>query len=469
MSGHHHHSNTQEKKRVAMVSVMASGGLSIAKFIAAILTGSLGLLSEAVHSLVDMLATIITWFAVSWSDKPADDDHHFGHEKIENVAALFEAVLLVGTAVFIAYEAIIRLLTHDVNVEATWWAPVILIVSIIVDFNRSRALNATAEATASAALAADAKHFSADMWSSLAALIGLAGVWFGFTWLDSVAALVVSAFIASIGWGLGKETFNALLDTAPHGVSEQITKLANAQSHVLHVDQLRVRPSGGSLFITLTADVPRMLHITEFVKVKDELTAELLKLHPKADVTVTINPVELDNETALQKVNLIASQSGAAIHHLTVQSLTDKLAVSFDLEVDGSTSLKIAHDQATELETQIRDSLGSNVEVESHIEPQPLQMIDGQAAPEKISALIEKDLRSAARKEKLLSDVHNVRVRETAGGLFVHYHCRFAPNQTINVVHAVIDRVENNLQTKHPNIRRVVAHAEPVGQAEHKL
>jgi cation diffusion facilitator family transporter len=469
MSGHHHHGNSEEKKRVALVSIFASGGLSIAKFVAAILTGSLGLLSEAVHSLVDMLATIVTWFAVNWADKPADDDHHYGHEKIENVAALFEAMLLIGTAIFIAYEAIMRLVERNVAVEVTWWATAILVISIIVDFNRSRALRATAIATSSAALAADAKHFSADMWSSFAALIGLAGVWYGLPWMDSLAALIVSCFIASIGWGLGKETFFALLDTAPDGVTVEIKNLADAQPNILYVKQLRVRPVGGSLFVSLIADVPRVMPITDIVELKDKLHSEILKLHPSADVTVTLNPVELDDETALQKVTLIAAQSGASIHHLTVQRIADNLAVSFDLEVDGSTSLQIAHDQATKLETKIRDALGSDVEVESHIEPQPLQLIEGTEASAKTIAVIEKNLRSAARGEKLLSDIHNVRVRETTGGLFVHYHCRFAPMQSITIVHGVVDRVENILQEKHPEIRRVVAHAEPVGHAEHKL
>jgi cation diffusion facilitator family transporter len=469
MSAHHNHSNATEKKRVALVSILASGGLSIAKFIAAILTGSLGLLSEAVHSLVDMLATIVTWFAVNYADKPADDDHHFGHEKIENVAALFEAVLLVGTAVFIAYHAIMRLLSGAHDVEVTWWATAILVISIIVDFNRSRALQSTAEATASAALAADAKHFSADMYSSFAALVGIGGVFIGWVWMDSVAALIVSGFIASIGWGLGKETFYALLDTAPEGVATEISRLANSEPLVLHVNQLRVRPVGGSLFISLALDIPRVTAITEIVSLQEKLKSKILVLHPKADVTITIHPVELDNETVLQKVALIAAQDGASIHHLTVQKLGEKLAVSFDLEVEGETSLQLAHDQATTLETKIRDALGVDVEVESHIEPQPLQLIEGESASPKISALIEKSLRLAARGEKLLSDIHNVRVRETEGGLFVHYHCRFAPSQSITIVHGVVDRIENTLQEKHKNIRRVVAHAEPVGQAEHKL
>jgi cation diffusion facilitator family transporter len=464
---HSHHS--AEKKQVAMISVLASGGLSIFKFAAALLTGSLGMLSEAVHSLVDMIATIVTWFAVSWADKPADDDHHFGHAKIESVAALFEAGLLIGTAIFVAYEAVLRLLSGHADVEVKWWATGILIFSIFIDFNRSRALRKTALATSSAALAADAKHFEADMWSSFAALIGLAGVWYGWQWTDAVAGLVVSVFIATIGWKLGANTIGTLLDKAPEGATDEIRQLAENMKGVLRVDQLRVRPVGSTLFVSLTADVARMMAIADIIELKEKLTRDITTAHSNADVIVTINPIELDNETAFDKVMLISAQRGLAIHHLTVQRLEEKLAVSFDLEVEGATSLAKAHEIATALEVAIRESLGAEIEVESHIEPQPLQLIDGQRADEKTAKNVELALRKLAKLEKSLSDVHSVRVRTTVGGLFVHYHCRFAPSSTIYAVHSVVDRIENSLQAKFPIIKRVVAHAEPVGGVRHEL
>lgn len=468
MADTHSHDHA-EKKRVALISMVASGGLSIAKFVAALLTGSLGMLSEAIHSLVDMLATIVTWFAISWGDRPADDDHHFGHAKIENVAALFESGLLVGTAVFIAYEAIKRLIDGNANVEVTWWATAILVTSMLIDFNRSRALRKTAKATSSAALAADAQHFESDMWSSFAALIGLVGVWYGWQWTDAVAGLLVSIFIATIGWKLGRNTIATLLDKAPEGATGDIRKLAENMAGVLRVEQLRVRPAGNTLFVSLTADVPRMMAITDIMALKDNLARETKLLHSNADVTVTINPIELDNETAFDKVMLIAAQRGLAIHHLTVQRLEKRLAVSFDLEVEGSTQLKAAHEIATALENAIRGSLGADVEVESHIEPQPLQLIEGQSADEPTTKKVQTMLLKLAKLEKTLSDVHSVRVRDTLGGIFVHYHCRFAPRETIYNVHSVVDRIENGLQSKYPTIKRVVAHAEPVGQVRHKL
>jgi cation diffusion facilitator family transporter len=316
MSGQHTHSHHAEKKRVAQISLLASFGLSVAKFAAAIFTGSLGMLSEAIHSLVDMGATIITWFAISWSDQPADDDHHYGHAKVESIAALFESALLIGTATFIAYEALQRLRLGHSEVEVTWWAAGLLVLSMLIDFNRSRALRQTAIITSSAALAADAKHFESDMWSSLAALIGLGGVWLGWQWTDAIAGLLVSFFIAYIGWGLGKNTFASLLDRAPEGASSEIQALADQTEGILTASQIRVRTVGSTLFIAVIADVPRMMPVTSIVAVKDRLTADIIAKFPTADVTVTTNPVALDSETAFEKINLIANQRGLAIHHL---------------------------------------------------------------------------------------------------------------------------------------------------------
>lgn len=464
MSGAHEPTHHTDKKRAATISLFASFGLSVAKFAAAILTGSLGMLSEAIHSLVDMGATLVTLVAIKWADQPADDDHHYGHEKIESVAALFESGLLMGTAAFIAVVAVRRLQAGNVNVEVTWWAAALLVVSMLIDFNRSRVLRDTAIRTKSAALAADAKHFESDMWSSLAALIGLAGVWLGWQWTDAVAGLLVSGFIVYIGWGLGRATLASLLDKAPMGASHDISALVDQADGILQASQTRIRTVGSKLFVSVVADVPRMMPVTTIIAVKEKLTADIIKKFPSADVTVTTNPVALDNETAFDKILLLAAQRRLAIHHLTVQQIDGKLAVSFDLEVEGSTTLLAAHALATNLENAIRKSLGTDVEVESHIEPQPLQLIAGYAADAKTSNLVESALRLIAKSEKSLTDLHDVRVRNSPNGLFIHYHCRFAASQTIDIVHAAIDRIENDLKKKFRRIIRVIAHAEPVEQ-----
>ena len=463
------HSEYNEKQRVAIISMLASAGLAALKLVAAVLTGSLGILSEAIHGIIDFGATVATVFAVRWSSQPADEDHQFGHAKIESLTALLESLLLIGTALFVAYYAFIRLTTPHEPLTIAWWAFAIMLISIAVDFNRSRALRKTAKQTSSDALSADAMHFESDMWSSLAVLIGLTGVWLGFQWADSVVALFVSAYICKIAWDLGSSTLNTLLDAAPVGVTALISEIAEQEDGVLSVNQLRVRPAGSTLFVNLDLNVPRLINFAAIADLKTHLISEIHTKLPNADITITTNPVALDNETAFDKIRLIAAQNNASIHHVSLQQIESRMAVSFDIEVDGGTSLAKAHSQATELEEAIRNGLGGDIEVESHIEPRPVRLLVGNSVSSLISKKIETVLYQLAKSEKSLSDLHNIRVRETDTGLFVHYHCRFKPSATIDSVHLAVDGMETALKSKIKNISRVIAHAEPLGEARHKL
>ena len=465
----HHNGHDQKKKRVALISMLASALLAVIKLLAAVFTGSLGMLSEAVHSLIDVGATIVTLFAIRFAARPADDEHHFGHAKIESVAALLEALLLIGTAIFIAFEATTRLFGQHQPLDLRWWAFAVLILSIAIDFNRSGVLKKTATQTSSDALHADAAHFESDMWSSLAVFLGLVGVWLGFLWADSLVALVVSIYLVKIAWGLGSSTLNTLLDAAPLGVAAAIQALAEKQDGVLAVKRLRIRPSGPTLFVDLDVNVPRLLNLTAIPDLKAKLNTSIRKEFPQADISITTNPVALDSETAFEKIAVIAHQRNHAIHHVTVQQIAGRMAVSFDLEVDGNSTLAKAHEQATQLEDAIRAGLGGDVEVESHIEPLPTRLLKGKSINGPQIKKLEELLRSLARTEKTMSDVHSIRVRSTDNGLFLHYHCRFAGDASVNEVHAVVDRIETKLQLKIKNISRVIAHAEPLGRARHKL
>jgi cation diffusion facilitator family transporter len=458
-----------EKQSVALISMAASAGLAAAKFIAGILTGSLGILSEAIHSFIDFGATIVTFFAIRWGDQPPDDEHHYGHAKIESVAALIETGLLFLTTAWIVWEAVKRLAEGNAHVEVTWWAVAIIGASVVIDYNRARALKRVAEKTSSEALEADALHFSSDMWSSLVVLVGLAAVWAGIPAADSIAAVVVSFFVGLAGWRLGARTLNTLLDTAPEGATEIVRGLVSNVNGVLAIKTLRLRPAGATLFASIVVEVARTMPIDDIVKTKDTIFDLVHHKFPNADITVTANPVPLDSETVFQKVMLIASRRNLAIHHLTVQQIKGKLAVSFDIEVDGAMPIGQAHDTATVLEDAIRRELGSDAEVESHIEPQPERLLEGHDADEKTTADIVRTLRLLAAKHQRLTDLHSIRVRQNEEGIFLHYHCRCKAHQTVEHVHDDIDRIESGLKAKFPSIRRVIAHAEPLGYGRHPL
>ncbi len=462
-------SHASEKQRVALLSLLASGGLAVVKFAAAMLSGSLGLLSEAFHSLTDFVATVLTLLAVRVSGKPADDDHHYGHAKAESLVALIQAALLGGVTLWITYEAIKRLWTRGHEIELSWWLFAVVIASILIDFNRARALRRTAEKTGSAALAADALHFTADMWSSCAVLVGLMLVWFGFNTADSLAALVVACFVARAAWKLGKSTFDNLLDAAPAGVSADIELLAETTNGVLAIRQLRVRPAGPELYVNLTVDVARNTPAARLETMRQELLGRITKIYENADCTIELHPVELDSETAFDKVAHIADRHDLRVHHLAVQNLDGRLAVSFDVELPAELALAMAHDKATALESEIREGLGGDVEVESHMEPLQPAMLDGGVPSADIVKKVKSTLMALGRREKAMSDLHDIRIRLNAVGLSVHYHCRFAPEVTIAAVHEVSDRIEIALMSQIPDVKRVVAHAEPVGAKPHPL
>ncbi len=461
--------STSEKQQVALYSLLASAALALSKLAAGLFTGSLGILSEAIHSVIDFGATVVTWFAIRLSDQPPDEEHHYGHAKIESVAALVETGLLFLTTAWIVWEAASRLLTGQSHVEVTWWAAAIIAASIVIDLNRSRALSRVAAKTSSEALEADALHFSSDMWSSLVVLFGLGAVWLGIPAADSAAALAVSCFVALAGWRLGRRTLATLLDTAPEGATEAARDIVLKTDGVLELKSLRLRPAGPTLFVSAVVAVARTMPVDDMVKLKDQLHARLHSRFPNADITVAADPVALDDETVFQKVMLIASRRNLAIHHVTVQQIKGKLAVSFDLEVDGGMSLANAHEMATKLETAIRRELGGGVEVESHIEPQPEHLLDGNPAKPKETAAVTKLLNQLAGKQPQLSDLHNIRIRRTDQGVFVHYHCRFDGKAKIDDVHKCVDQIENGLQAKFSEIRRVIAHAEPIGRTRHRL
>src|SRR5712691_65471 len=248
------------KQRVALSSIAASAGLTVAKTVVGFSTGSLAILSEAAHSLIDLVATVMTYFAVRVSGKPADEEHHYGHGKVESVTALAETALLFVLSGIVIWEALQRLLGgHGHAVEATAWAFGVIVASILVDFFRARVLYRVAAETSSEALEADALHFGSDMWSSVAVLIGLVAVAFGYDWADSVAAFVVAIFICIAGWRLGRRTIDTLTDVAPPGAAERIKRIAMRVRRVVDVERVRVRTVGDRLFVDLVVAVSRTL------------------------------------------------------------------------------------------------------------------------------------------------------------------------------------------------------------------
>ena len=452
-----------EKERVALGSIAASAGLTLAKAVVGLTTGSLAILSEAGHSLIDLGATVITYFAVRVSGKPADEEHHYGHGKVESVAALAETALLFGLSGVVIWEAAHRLITgHGHAVEATLAAFAVMAVSVVVDFFRARLLYRVAGETSSEALEADALHFGSDMWSSLAVLVGLAGVAFGLQWADAAAALVVALFVCLAGWRLARRTIDTLTDTAPEGVADQITRIAERIPGVVAVERVRVRPAGDKLFGEITVAVSRTLALDRVAALKERLVGAVRGDLPKADVNVITEPRALDSESVLERVMVTARNLGLAVHHVTVHAIKGRLSVSLDLEVDGELALGAAHEIATRLETALNDELGPEVEVETHIEPlQPHDLPGHDAADDRIRE-VRDALVDISVAVELVGEVHDVRVRETPDGEVVNFHCHVDPTLKVRIAHERVDDLERALRDRFPTIKRVIGHAEPL-------
>jgi cation diffusion facilitator family transporter len=451
-----------DKEKVALGSIAASAGLTVAKAAVGLLTGSLAILSEAGHSLIDLAATMLTYIAVRVSGKPADAEHQFGHGKIESVTALAETALLFLLAAGVAFEALQRLFGGEAHaVEATPYAFGIIAIAIVVDFMRARALGRVAEKTSSHALEADALHFSSDMWSSIAVIVGLGGVAAGYARADAVAALVVAIFICIAGWRLGRRTIDTLTDAAPAGVSTRIAAIARGVPGVVGVESVRVRPAGAVLFVELAVGVSRALPLDRVTAIKQRLSREIRAEFPRAEVTIITEARALDDETVRERVMLIARNSGLAVHHIAVPALAERLSISADLEVEGTLPLAMAHDVASKLEDAIREELGPEVEVETHIEPLPAAILAGRdASPNRVRE-IAACLTELGVGVTGLGEVHNVRVRETSDGEIVNFHCRVDPALTVSAVHDLVDGIEDGLRQRYPAITRVIGHAEP--------
>ena len=452
----------ETKERVALSSIAASGALTLAKGAVGVATGSLAILSEAAHSLLDLVATIMTYFAVRMSGKPADAEHHYGHGKVESVTALAETALLFVLSGIVIWEALSRLFGgHGHAVEATVWAFGVIGVSILVDFVRARVLYRVAAETSSEALEADALHFGSDMWSSAAVLIGLGAVALGYPWADSAAAVVVAVFICVAGWRLGRRTIDTLTDTAPAGAAEKITAITARIPGVVAVERVRVRPAGDTLFVDLIVAVSRTLPLDRVAAIKERIERAVAAEFPKVETTVTTEPRALNDETVLERVMVIARNQALAVHHVTVHAFGGHLAVSLDLEVDGNLALGRAHEIADGIEQAVREELGPEVEVETHIEPLQMRGLAGRDATDARLGAVKDELAAIAGRLGFVRSVHDVRVRETVDGEIVNFHAYVDPALTVADVHEKIDQIERALRERFASIKRVIGHAEP--------
>ena len=284
-----------EKKQAALISVFAAIVLTGFKLVIGLVTNSLGILSEALHSALDLVAAVITYFSVRISDKPADEKHNYGHGKIENFSAFMETILLLITCTWIIYEAVNRLVSHETDIKISVWSYIVVVTSILIDINRSRMLFRVAKKHNSQALEADALHFSTDIWSSAVVLFGLICANFGFFAADSIAALVVAAIVLLVSFRLGKKAIDVLLDRAPQDTVAIVKEVLAGFPEVRKYHNLKVRTAGADTFIKANIHLDPDLSLQEVHELCDKIETTVHDLVPRSELYLHAEPHEMSH------------------------------------------------------------------------------------------------------------------------------------------------------------------------------
>ncbi len=460
----------KEKTAAAANSVLAAFALTGMKLVVGLVSGSLGILAEAAHSGLDLVAAVITLFAVRVSDRPADQDHPYGHGKVENFSALVETLLLFVTCGWIIYEAVHRLFFRAVQVTPSLWAFLVVIVSIGVDVTRSRMLSRAARKHNSQALEADALHFSTDVWSSAVVLVGLALVWLGQHALpgyarvlgkaDAAAALGVALIVLLVSYKLGKRTIDVLLDSAPNGLPERIIEATAGVDGVLRAGQVRVRRSGARVFVDMNVEVDRNLSFERTHAIADAVEARVRSVTPGADVVVHTDPREGERETIARRIRTVADRNLVPVHNISVHDDGGALYVDLHLEVDDHLLLRQAHELASHIEEDLKADISAIKSVNTHIESRGTGVGSGvdvtAAEPEVVETV-----RRVADAVVGRSCCHSVMVRRQGDRLSVSLHCGFDKDLPVIEAHRVSSRIEEALKKEIPAVDSVLVHAEP--------
>lgn len=455
--------NAHKKQQVALSSVLASLLLTIMKLVVGIMSGSIGIISEAAHSALDLGAASLTLFAVNMSSKPADRKHHYGHAKVESVSALIETALLVVTSIWIIYAATERLIAGSVEIEVKWYAIAIMVISIVVDFSRSRALKKVAKETNSQALEADALHFSSDILSSAVVLLGLIFVSLGIAWADAVAGIAVALLVGWAAFSLGKKTIDVLIDAAPEGIADRLEEITMMVSGVISIDKVRVKPTGPQVFIEMAVCVNRTLSVEKVQRICSDIEKRVRDEFPVGDITINTRPIALNSETIAERVHVIGLNHNLHAHNISTNLTERQKQITFDVEIDQQLTIKQAHDTVNALEEELHREFDGELNICIHLDP----LRNDECCTTTLQAGEEKVVRdtiiNAAQSITKIQDVHDIQILKTEKEkLFITLHCSFNDEVLLEEVHSLTSQLEGAIYRSLPNAGRVIIHAEPL-------
>lgn len=449
-------------RRTALLSIVAASALVALKLVAGLASGSLGLLAEAAHSATDLVAALLTFFAVGVSEQPPDDTHPFGHNKAEHLAALAEGTFLLLASAVIALEAIGRLTGGDQpELNTQWWTFAVLGVVIVVDFSRTFASHRTAEKHHSAALHANAVHFAADMGGSIAVLLGLILASRGTPGADSVAALVVAGIVVLAATRLMRQNISVLMDSTPEGAEDLAREAIAKLGPGVELRRLRMRSAGGRTFADVVVAVEPDAGLAAGHAMADAVEEAVEEALGDGDVVVHVEPNE-DGASARARASAAALTIPEIreVHNVELVRVGDRLELSLHIKLPRDLSLELAHEAADSAEQAILGAVPELSVVHSHIEPLA-EEFDGEAVDANDVPAADAALRQATL-EVAGTQPQDIKLRRTSRGLVAMLTIGVSADLLLADAHALASRVEARAQELDPSLDGVVVHTEPV-------
>jgi cation diffusion facilitator family transporter len=444
------------QRRTALVSVLAALVLIALKLGAGLASGSLGLVSEAIHSGTDLVAALLTFFAVGVAGRPADPGHPYGHGKAEHLAALAEAAILVGASLFISYKAVSNLVgASESSVEATWYAFAVIAVVIVIDASRMLVSLQASSRYDSPALQANAFHFGSDLAGSVAVLLGLAFAAGGYPGGDSVAALFVAALVLFAAARLMRSNVDVLMDRSPPDADAAARAAIENVDPPVELRRLRLRRSAGRHFADVVIGVPPGAAVGQGHAAADRVERAVQEALPETDVVVHVEPRA--EEALRERVHAAALGIPRVreVHNVRVLTVDGGIQVGLHIKLPGNLSLADAHVVASDVESAISAALPDVVTVQTHLEPLREAAAGRRSAPPDEDALLSvvREVTGEAPRE--------VRLVQTDEGLLVFVTLGVSAERTLAEAHALASEVEERIRERLPEIVDVVVHTEP--------
>ncbi|MBX7043212.1 MAG: cation-efflux pump [Ignavibacteria bacterium] len=456
----------EKKNKVARQSLTAAVIITLIKVVAAYASGSLGVLSDVFNSGIDIFVAVVTIISVRYSSKPPDEDHNYGHEKIESFSALFQVFILFITSAYIIFEAIQRLFIRpDVELNVSIWIILALVVSMVIDYYRAKALKQVAKETNSRALEADALHFSVDILSSSIVIAGLILTYLGVSKIaDTIAALAVTGIILKLGFDLARKSFDSLMDRVPEGLYEKLRYETLLVNGVEGIKNIRIRNAGSVNFIDMTIEISRLVPFSKAHDIMDSVERNVREIVPNSDVVIHSEPVITKNETINDKIRMIVSEAGFKCHDIFSHRIDNEIYSELHVEIGHTNDLYAAHNSITELEKQIKEQIDVISHLKIHID-EPSDIVYDTRDITANSNEIIREVRSILEDCTDVLSSSEIQVVSTNGRIRVSMNCVFRDDYSFDEVHDIVTTLESriflNLKNNYPRLANVMIHAEP--------